>query len=203
MNLTHVTIENFRAHSCTQLPLPQLGCLIGENNAGKSSVLHAIQFVLEDKKLSVEDFRDSTLPASVTLRIENIDEEDLRRVGDSHRERVIEMITNGVLTIVRTQESEGRAESKYLKLAPNNPTWSYDTLMSTIKGKKAAQLRQAAVELLPIMDGMLDVSPTQQNVKDAWNQLVEQLPLEELEETPTSYPTGIGQAVKPLLPSVI
>lgn len=203
MHLAHVTIENFRAHSSTQLPLPQLGCFIGENNAGKSSVLHAIQFVLEDKKFSAEDFRDPDLPASVTLRIEEIDEEDLRRVGDTHRERVRDMLNDGVLTIVRMQEPEGKAESKYLKLGPSDPAWSYDTLTSTIKGKQKAQLREAAVELLPLMDDVLGNSPTQTDVKNAWGQLVEQLPPEELAETPTPYTTGIGQAVKPLLPSVI
>lgn len=203
MRLAHVTISNFRAHSSTVIPLSQLGCLIGENNAGKSSVLHAIQFVLEDKKLNAEDFRDPALPASVTLRFEEIDEDDLQRVGETHRDRVANMVTDGVLTIVRSQEFDGKAESKYLKLIPSDPVWSYDALDSATKGKRATQLRQAAVELLPRMEGVLGDSPTKQDVKDAWEQLVAQLPPEELTETPTSYPTGIGQAVKPLLPSVI
>lgn len=203
MRLTHVRIKNFRAHSNTELPLPQLGCLIGENNAGKSSVLHAIQYVLEDKKLSGEDFRNPELPASVELSIEGIDEEDLRRVNETHRDRVREMLRDGVLTIVRTQEIDGKAESRYLKLGPSDPSWSQESLASTIKGKKGAQLRQAAVNLLPPMEDALPAVPTQQQVKDAWTELVEQLPPEELEETPTAYPTGIAQSVKPLLPSVI
>lgn len=203
MRLTHVRIKNFRAHSNTELPLPQLGCLIGENNAGKSSVLHAIQYVLEDKKLSGEDFRNPELPASVELSIEGIDEEDLRRVNETHRDRVREMLRDGMLTIVRTQEIDGKAESRYLKLGPSDPSWSQESLASTIKGKKGAQLRQAAVKLLPPMEDALPAAPTQQQVKDAWTELVEQLPPEELEETPTAYPTGIAQSVKPLLPSVI
>lgn len=203
MRLTHVRIKNFRAHSDTELPLPQLGCLIGENNAGKSSVLHAIQYVLEDKKLSAEDFRNPELPASVELSIEGIDEEDLRRVNETHRDRVREMLRGGVLTIVRAQEIDGKAESRYLKLGPSDPSWSQESLASTIKGKKGAQLRQAVVELLPPMEDALPAAPTQQHVKDAWTELVEQLPPEELEETPTAYPTGIAQSVKPLLPSVI
>ena len=203
MRLTHVRIKNFRAHSDTELPLPQLGCLIGENNAGKSSVLHAIQYVLEDKKLSAEDFRNPELPASVELRIEGIDEEDLRRVNETHRDRVREMLRSGVLTIVRAQEIDGKSESRYLKLGPSDPSWSQESLASTIKGKKGAQLRQAVVELLPPMEDVLPTAPTQQHVKDAWAELVEQLPREKLEETPTAYPTGIAQSVKPLLPSVI
>lgn len=203
MRLTHVTIDNFRAHRSTELPLPQLGCLIGENNAGKSSVLHAVQYVLEDRKFTVEDFRDPERPASVALRIEGIDEEDLGRVNETHRDRVREMLRDGVLTIVRSQQPDGKAESKFLKLSPSNETWRQETLTSAIKGKKGAQLRQAAVELLPAMGDILPPGPTQQQVKDAWEKLVKQLPSEELEETPTSYPTGIAQSVKPLLPSVI
>lgn len=203
MRLAHVRITNFRAHSDTELPLPQLGCLIGENNAGKSSVLHAVQYVLEDKKLSSEDFRDPERPISVELRLEGIDEEDLRRVNETHRDRVRDMLADGVLTIVRAQELDGKAESKYLKLGPRDPSWSQESLASTIKGKKGAELRQAVVDLLPPMDASLPAAPTQQLVKDAWAELVEQLPPEELEETPTAYPTGIAQSVKPLLPSVI
>ncbi|UQZ30866.1 AAA family ATPase [Clavibacter michiganensis subsp. michiganensis] len=46
MRLTRIHIENFRAHEDTELPLSQFVCLIGENNAGKSSVLHALRFAL-------------------------------------------------------------------------------------------------------------------------------------------------------------
>lgn len=203
MRLTHITIENFRAHNFTELPLSQLGCFIGENNAGKSSVLHAIQYVLEDRKINSEDFRDPHLPVSVTLRMEEIGEDDLQRVEEVHRERVREMVKDGVLTILRTQNTEGKPESKYLKLGPSDPAWKQEMLESTIKGEKGAKLREAAVELLPELDELLVATPTQQNVKDAWKGLVEQLPPESLEETPTAYPTGITQGFKPLLPSVI
>lgn len=203
MRLAYVRIKNFRAHSDTALPLPQLGCFIGENNAGKSSVLHAIQYVLEDKKFSAEDFRDPELPVSVELSLEGIDEEDLRRVNERHRSRVRDMLRDGVLTLVRAQEFDGKAESKYLKLGPRDPSWSQESLASTIKGMKGAQLRQAVVDLLPPLDASLPTTPTQQQVKDAWVELVEHLSPDELEETPTDYPTGIAQSVKPLLPSVI
>lgn len=203
MRLASIRIKNFRAHKDTALRLFQLGCLIGENNAGKSSVLHAIQYVLEDKKLSDEDFRNPNLPVSVELRIEGIDEEDLRRVSETHRDRVREMLRDGVLTIVRTQEKGVKAESRYLKLGPKDPSWREDELDSAIKRLSGAKLREAAVDLLPPLEGSLPPNPTQKNVKAAWSTLVETLPPDKLEEVPTSYPTGIAQAVKPLLPSVI
>lgn len=81
LHLSHIKIENYRAHSKTEIPLPQLGCFIGENNAGKSTVLHAIRFVLEEKKLSTDDFRNPELPVTVTLQFEGICAEDLKRVS--------------------------------------------------------------------------------------------------------------------------
>lgn len=203
MRLANVKIRNFRAHADTEIPLSQLGCLIGENNSGKSSVLHAIQFVLEDKRLNDEDFRNPKLPVSVELRIEGIESEDLERVNETHRERVREMIRDGALSIVRSQMFGDKPESKYLKLVPRDPVWSEECLTTATKGKKGAKLRQAAVDLLPSMDGVLAEVPIQKDVKDARTQLIKQLNPEELEEIPTPYPTGIAQSVKPLLPSVI
>ena len=203
MRLSRIKIENYRAHSSTEIPLPQLGSLIGENNAGKSTVLHAIRFVLEDKKLTPDDFRDPNLPVSVTLRFEAITEEDLQRVSDTHRDRVVEMLTDGNLTIVRTQDSEGKPESKFLKPAPRNADWSLEALETAIKSKKGAPLRQAAVELIPDLDRFLDASPLQKDVKNGWTHFVSQLPPTELIDVPAAFPTGIIQGVRPLLPSVI
>lgn len=203
MHLSYIKIENYRAHSNTEIPLPQLGCFIGENNAGKSTILHAIRFVLEEKKLSADDFRNPKLPVTVTLRFEAIGTEDLKRVSPVHRERVTEMVRNESLTIVRTQDNEGKPESKFLKPSPRNTDWSSDALEATIKAKRGAVLRQAAVDLIPGLDEYLDESPTQQAVKDGWDRFVEQLPSEEIIQTPAAFPTGLAQGVRPLLPSVI
>lgn len=203
MHLSHIKIENYRAHSKTEIPLPQLGCFIGENNAGKSTILHAIRFVLEEKKLIADDFRNSKLPVTVTLQFEGISAEDLKRVSSVHRERVTEMVRNESLTIVRTQENEGKPESKFLKPSPRNTDWSSEALEAAIKSKRGATLRQAAVDLIPGLDEYLDEAPTQQEVKNSWARFVEQLPPEEIIDVTAAFPTGIAQGVRPLLPSVI
>lgn len=203
MHLSHIKLENYRAHSKTEIPLPQLGCFIGENNAGKSTVLHAIRFVLEDRRLSTDDFRNPELPVTVTLQFEGICAEDLKRVSPVHRERVTEMVRSESLTIVRTQENGGKAESKFLKPSPRNPGWSFEALEAAIKSKRGAALRQAAVDLIPGLDTYLEESPTQQDVKNSWGEFVEQLPVDEIIYAPAVFPTGIAQGVRPLLPSVI
>lgn len=204
MRLTHIRIKNFRAHSDTELHLHQLGCLIGENNAGKSSVLHALQFILEDKKLNAEDFRDATLPVSVELQIEDIDEGDLLRVDDEgHRTRIRDILAAGKITIIRSQALGEKAESKYLKLRPSDPLLSEESLASEMKGKKGTQLHEAVVKLIPKMNGRISSQPTQKEIREERLRIITELDRTELELASAPFPTGIAQAVKPLLPSVI
>ncbi|SDT03607.1 AAA domain-containing protein, putative AbiEii toxin, Type IV TA system [Brevibacterium sandarakinum] len=203
MQLSMVSIENFRAHTSTAIPLTQLGSLIGENNAGKSSVLHAIQYALEERRLDDADFRDATKPIAVTLHLTGIGEQDLERVGDSHREKVAGMIRDGNLTIVRSQTHGGKAEPKYLKLVPSDPRWSVDNLNDCTKGKSGTALRTAAVELRPELEDLLGQKVTKGDVVAAWNELNQQLPKEDLQQQFDPYPTGISTAIKPLFPSVI
>lgn len=203
MQISKVSIENFRAHTSTSFPLTQLGSLIGENNAGKSSVLHAIQYALEERKLDHADFQDDAKPIAVKLHLTEIEECDLARVGDSHREKVSGMIRDGSLTVVRSQTLGGKAEAKYLKLVPSNPQWSLEYLNESTKGKTGARLRAAAVEIRPELEDLLGQKVNKADIVTAWNELNLQLPSEELQEQFAPYPTGISTAIKPLFPSVI
>jgi hypothetical protein len=46
MRLEHIRIDNFRGLSQVNMPFSRFGCLIGENNAGKSSVFQALNMFL-------------------------------------------------------------------------------------------------------------------------------------------------------------
>lgn len=63
MKLKDITINNFRGIRSLYLPLDDLTVLIGENNAGKSTVLEALKIVLtrgfgsrKDSRFSEYDF---------------------------------------------------------------------------------------------------------------------------------------------------
>ncbi|MBP2414262.1 energy-coupling factor transporter ATP-binding protein EcfA2 [Arthrobacter stackebrandtii] len=203
MKVTYVRVENFRAHVSTEVPLTQLGCLIGENNAGKSSILHAVQFALEDRKIEASDFKEKSLPVTVTLHLTGITDTDLQRVGETHRAKVAGIITDGTLKIVRTQEPNGRPESKYLKLVPIDSGWDIEVLNEATKGTTGVGLRNAAIELKPELEPLLSSKPSKADVVNAWQKLISDVPNDKCEEQPAPFPTGIAAAVKPLFPSVI
>jgi putative ATP-dependent endonuclease of OLD family len=203
MRLTHVEIKNFRAHADTKLPLSQFGCLIGENNAGKSTVLHALQFALEGGKLPADDFHDRGNPVEVSLRIDSIDEVDLERVAEGHRDRVREMLYDGTLTLIRSQTLDATPDVRYMAMTPVDEKWSADSFGKKIKGLRGAGLRAMSVELVPELQPLLDSAPSAGEVRDAFQVLINGLGQDELQATPEAFKTGIWQAVKPMLPEVI
>lgn len=203
MRLSKVKIENFRAHTATEIPLEQLGCLIGENNAGKSSILHALQFAFDEKKIDERDFHDTDQLIKVTVHIDGITDTDLERVSENNRLKVSGILNEGKLTIIRTQALGSKAEAKYLKIVPINPSWNYEHLAEAIKRKSGPALRKAAVDIRPELDPYLSEKPKQDEVNRAWQVLVEGLPEDQLKEEPTDFPTGIYASIKPLLPSII
>jgi putative ATP-dependent endonuclease of OLD family len=204
MRLTKVRIENFRAHADTELPLSKFACLIGENNAGKSTVLHALQFALEGNRLALDDFRDAQRPVRVTIWLEGIGERDLARiVNEEHRGRVEKILRDGALVLVRSMPTEGTSDLEYMGIEPNDPRWSLDLLNAAMGRRAGPSLRAAAIQALPELDAVLEGKPSTALIREKRVELVEALPEDQLRLIPTKLPTGIPAAVKPLLPEVI
>lgn len=209
MKLTKVLIENFRAHTRTELPLSNFGCLIGENNAGKSSVLHALHFAIKGappNKLVEADFNDIKKTIRVELVVEDIDAQDLARISDTaHRQSIENVLTNGQLILVRTATHGAKITTtlQRMKLQPTDDRWSLEDLNAAITGKKNPPLREAAVAQLPELDAVLTDKPTMAAIREKRELLIAALPADGMELQETAIPTGISTALTPLLPEVI
>lgn len=80
MIIAKADIENFRALKSVSVSLSNLSILLGENDAGKTSVLHALDKFFIGKKLNDEQDwfkQDTTQPISVTLTFHGIPAGDL------------------------------------------------------------------------------------------------------------------------------
>lgn len=73
--ISYVKIENFRACRNVSLPLEGYTPLVGQNNAGKSTILEALQWVLKPSVLAASDFADSSKSVVVTACIEGVSNE--------------------------------------------------------------------------------------------------------------------------------
>jgi putative ATP-dependent endonuclease of OLD family len=56
MKISKIHVENFRSIKSLDLDIPQICCLVGPNNAGKSNILLAVQRVLARDWISVTSF---------------------------------------------------------------------------------------------------------------------------------------------------
>lgn len=209
MKLTKVLIENFRAHTRTELPLSNFGCLIGENNAGKSSVLHALHFAIKGtppNKLVESDFNDPKKRIRVELVVDEIDAQDLARISDlAQRQSIENVLTDGQLVLVRTATHSSKITTnlQLLTLQPTDDRWSIDDLNAVMSGKKNPHLRQAAVTQIPELNEVLTEKPTMMAIREQRELLISDLPKEAMEPRETPPPNGISSAMAPLLPEVI
>ncbi|WP_151738290.1 AAA family ATPase, partial [Acinetobacter junii] len=60
MRISNIHIEKFRGLKEIDLTTSQMNCVIGENNAGKSTALLAINLFLKGTKISESDYHDKS-----------------------------------------------------------------------------------------------------------------------------------------------
>src|SRR4030043_20729 len=102
MRLSQLSITNYKALRDVTIPLSRFGCLIGENNSGKSSFLQALSLFFSGSKLSASYFFDESKPIRIAVTFEDIGDADLARLVDEHRTRVAGIVKKGRLVLVRS-----------------------------------------------------------------------------------------------------
>lgn len=80
MKLSKLEIWNFRSIEHVSLDISDLTSVIGENNAGKSSILRAIELFYEESIRPVTEeyffFKDQTKPIEVALTFDSLTDEE-------------------------------------------------------------------------------------------------------------------------------
>ena len=116
MRLESLSVANFKGLKQATFEPTRFSCLVGENNAGKSTVLQAIVFALNrPTQLPRSVFYDETTPVVFTLRFIDVTEGHLQRLADEHRTKIAPLVVDGALTIVVRYKAEEKVEIKVLK----------------------------------------------------------------------------------------
>ncbi|HAY66506.1 MAG TPA: OLD family endonuclease [Acidimicrobiaceae bacterium] len=128
-HISSVRIENYRSIRDHKFPLSDFTALVGYNNAGKTSVLQAVNWLIKKNSLPASDFGNPEEPIIVTATISGIDEGVLDSLGQTHRQKVEPIVEDETIVIRRMQNEPGAAASA-IKLAirqideEGNETWS-------------------------------------------------------------------------------
>ncbi len=204
MKLTQLSISNYRALRDVTIPLSRFGCLIGENNSGKSSFLQALSLFFSGSKLNPSHFFDESKPVRIAITFEDITEADLARLAEEHRTRVASIVKNGCITLVRYYGTDGKSSLKYNTLTPNDPRFSSDRIADLMKRQRAGQtFVSKVVDVFPELDGVVDDTMNQDSMKQKIQELADSLPKEEKSSADQALPTGIDKSIEPMLPDPI
>lgn len=103
--IAEVEIQNYRSCINACIKLSDFTVLVGYNNAGKSNIISAIQWLVRKSSLQEADFFDLTLPVEVIAKIEGISHLQLDGMPPRHSAAIRPYIVDGVLKIKRTQLS--------------------------------------------------------------------------------------------------
>ncbi|WP_079046069.1 ATP-dependent nuclease [Carbonactinospora thermoautotrophica] len=176
MKISCLRVKNFRALRDVEIPLSQFTCLVGENNAGKSTVLRALDLFLTGGKVEDADRFDPAEPVRIEVRLEGIDERDLARIGDVRRERIAAELVDGALRLVRIFPVSGKASLKLVKLMPRELRFHSSTIEQNLKGKTRGELLAHVQKTYPELADRFQGTVSQATVREVIQEYVRLLP---------------------------
>ena len=204
MELKTVHIENYRALRDVEIPLSRFGCLIGENNAGKSSVLTALSLFHSGSKLPPADYFDRTKSIRVELFISGLSDKDFARVALKHREKTKKMSDKGNMRLVRVWSPDGTNRLFQRKLLPTHPKFSMENVENLVsKQKPGKAFAEQVIAAFPELKNDMTNSTNQTAAKELIRVVAEGLPESEKSMQDAVLDTGIDESISGLIPEPI
>ncbi|MDN6888390.1 AAA family ATPase [Variovorax sp. CAN2819] len=205
MRLEKITISNFKSLRHQVFEPMRFCCLVGENNAGKSSVLQAVVTALNrPAQLPLSHFYDPTEPVEFIVHFTDVSERHLARLAPEHRARIGAIVVNDGLTLCVRYRPTERVEVAAYRLAPRDVRLRPEAIDAELAGLRGAAIRETVVRAYPeFIAAMPETIPTLTAAKAFLQQRVEELPREEMEMIEGPLPSGIAPSISMLLPEAI
>lgn len=120
--LTHISIKNFRSCKNAEFDLTEYTPMVGYNNAGKSNILQAVEWLFKDKLLSCDFYNNEEQSIEVEGIIEGVTPDVIDRLDDEHKEPIRPYIVENKIKIKRVQVAKAikKADIKLYIEHPEN-----------------------------------------------------------------------------------
>jgi len=202
--MTHLRVKNFKGLREIDIPLSRFACLIGENNAGKSSVLQAFSLFFSGSALPKTHYFDTARDVRIEVRLNEIADVDIDRLAEEHRTKIKAIVRDGMLTLARLYGADGKSTFKYRRLLPTDSRFSAYSIEELMKGKKAGKpFVDAVVAQFPELDGSVSTTMNQSDMKSKIHELADSLPEGQKAQNDVDLPTGIDRSISAMLPEPI
>lgn len=204
MQIGHIRVQNYRGLRDVEASFSSFACIIGENNAGKSSLLQAFAIFLKKTRLAKTDFYDESEPIAITVRFDDVADNDLAVLAENHRTRIRRDVHDGSLTFVRRYLPSGSSELLARRLVPEEERFLEASYNEGLKGKNRQQVRQYLTVTYPELgDETIGEVAGITAAKTLLKDYVGQLPKASKIFQDEKLSTGIENSVSPIFPDAI
>ncbi|USX15024.1 AAA family ATPase [Oxalobacteraceae bacterium OTU3CAMAD1] len=205
MKLEKIQIENFKGLQKVEFSPTDFGCLVGENNAGKSSVLQAIVIALNrPSQIPSNLFYDLGTPVSFTLFFVGVTAPHIARLAEEHRERIASIVIDERLQLTVTYNPNEKVEVTTSRRLPCDHRYRVAAIDACLSGNRGAATRQALCNSYPefATNAPVDLA-TIGACKAYLITCIEELNEEHFEMVPAPLPSGIASSITVLVPEAI
>lgn len=122
--LENLKITNFRSCKFVDVKLGPFVPLVGYNNAGKSNILSAIEWLFKSRLLPQSEFFDTDVEVQVEGEISGVSAQILDQLEEAHRRRIAPYIVNGRVKVKRVQ-TPGAKKASDVEFLIEHPTEGY------------------------------------------------------------------------------
>jgi putative ATP-dependent endonuclease of the OLD family len=205
MQFTNVTVDNYKGLREADCTLSDFVCVVGENNAGKSSLLQAVLLFINGSKLPKDAFYDPDKEILITVHMSNVSDELLEKLGDDHRQKLQVYVRDEKLTLARRYATDGTSKLRVVTNVPREIKYRSERVSEAFAGKKGKEIADVLRVFYPATgdeDAFVAIA-TQTAAKALVADYVSKLPPEELVLEDIQLPTGIDNSIRAILPEPI
>jgi len=205
MKAKHIHVLNYKGLNDTSAPLSDFVCVIGENNAGKSSLLQALLLFIKGTKLSKAEYYDPSKDIVITVTLTRLSDELLNAIADEHRPKITPYIRNGELVLARRYATDGSSQLRVVTDIPKNKKFAQEQVDEALKGKKVKEIVDIMKTFYSEVADAATLAglSTQKAAKELIAGYVSGLPADQLMKSDIPLPTGIDNSLRILLPEPI
>jgi len=205
MRLIHVAVNNYKGLNNTECPLSDFVCVIGENNAGKSSLLQALLLFINGPKLMKTEFYDPEQDIFIAVTLAGVTDEVLSKLTEENRVKLIPYVKDGSIVIARRYAPDGSSKLRVVANVPQNAKYGDDQIDDVFKGKKGREVGEALRASYPETADANTAATitTQKAAKEVIQAFIAGLPAEQLVKKDIPLPTGIDNSIRSILPEPV
>jgi putative ATP-dependent endonuclease of the OLD family len=202
MIMNSLKIQNFKGLKNVEIPLSSMVCIIGKNNSGKSSTLLALYYFLKGESISEKYYYDKSKPISIEVEIIDIKDEDLLRLSEEHRKKLINEIEDNKIKLVR-KYMNGSTKLCLKKLVPKDPRFYPKNIKEVLKGKSGKNVQIVIQDHLNEYKKDFEGITTQKEVNKIISSIINEMDINEKIEKERPLPSGIPNSITKFLPDPI